>query len=369
MPFARSLVPLATLLLAAAPASAEQGTYRNLRDWMASCDNTRACRAYSLPPNAEEGGIALGIARSGDPEAGPQLSLHFADEGQIRRVRRVTVRSQTGAIASLSVGAGLTADGSSLRITDGRAATALLSEALRSRELRLVFEPPLPDMNAAALRISLDGASAALLWVDDRQKRLRTVTALARRGTEPASAVPPPVVPPAPQRRPASGGPAPSALAPVALNAVMAAFRNLPGDTCNQDDEERDGPSIDRLGPNLLLVGVTCWRGAYNFSRAYYLVDEGARPNVRPAAFPRPAVLPDDAERGSAEAANVLVNADYSAGTGSLAHFSKGRGIGDCGEIGQWSWDGRAFQPVSLKLMPVCRGIGPEHWFTLYRSR
>jgi hypothetical protein len=45
-------------------------------------------------------------------------------------------------------------------------------------------------------RISLAGASAAMLYMDERQRRLDTVTALVRRGARPASAVPaPPAVP------------------------------------------------------------------------------------------------------------------------------------------------------------------------------
>ncbi|MCA0320398.1 MAG: DUF1176 domain-containing protein [Proteobacteria bacterium] len=370
MPLARRLAPLATLLFAAAPASAQEpGTYREFRDWMAACDNTRTCRAYALPADPDVPRITLGLLRTGASDAAPQLYLHFTDEELVGRVRRVTIRSEAGVVATLSPGGGLTADDNIFRIADARAAAAILAEARRSRELRLVFEPPLPNVDRAALRISLDGAAAALLWIDDRQMRIGTVTALARRGSAPAAAVPVPVVPAEPQGLPSTGGPAPSELTPATMNAVMAAFRALPGDTCNQEDEERDAPSIDRLGPGQLLVGVRCWRGAYNFSRAYYLVDEGPQPNVRPASFPRPATPAPSQERDVAEADNVLVNADYVGETGSIDHYSKGRGIGDCGELGGWVWDGRAFQPTRLTLMPACRGILPSHWFSLYRTQ
>jgi hypothetical protein len=370
MPFARRVVPFAALLFAASPISAqEQGTYREFRDWMASCDNTRSCRAYALPAEPDIPRITLGLARTGDPEARPQLFLHFTDEDLVSKVRRVTIRSETGAVATLAVGGGLVADENIFSITDARAAAAILAEARRSKELRLAFDPPLPNVDASTLRISLAGASVALLWIDDRQQRISTVTALARPGTRPAVGIPAPTVPVAPQGRPTTGGPAPSELPAATMNAVMAAFRGLPGDTCNQEDEERGPPSVDRLGPGLLMVGIRCWRGAYNFSRAYYLVDEGPRPNVRPAAFPRPAALPRDADAGPAEPDNVLVNADYSGETGSISHYSKGRGIGDCGELGTWIWDGRVFQPVSLTLMPACRGILPLHWFRLYRTQ
>jgi hypothetical protein len=368
LPRAALLVASASLALAGQAGAEERGTYRTFRDWIAACDNTRSCRAFALPSDSDPVGIALGIARGGDPEAAPDLTLHFTDQEQVRNAGRVTIATEAGPVATLVIGEGLIVDENVYAITDKRAAAAILAAARRSRDLRLTFDPPMAGPDGGTLRISLDGASAALLWIDDRQKRVGTVTALARHGARPASAVPKPVVPAPPAARPATGGAAPAELAPAALEATMAAFRRIPDDHCNQDDPDRDGPSIDRLAPNLLLVGIRCWRGAYNFSRAYYFVEEGDRPNVRPASFPRPFTLPRTPD---AEAApdNILWNADFSPAMDSIGHFSKGRGIGDCGERGEWAWTGRAFEPVSLSLMPTCRGIDPGSWFTLYRTR
>ncbi len=363
------LAATVSLTLAGEAGAEERGTYRSFRDWVAACDNTRSCRAYALSADNDSVGVALGMARAGDPDAAPELTLHFADQDQIRNEGRVTITADTGPVATLVIGQGLIVDENVYAIADERAAAAILAAARRSRELRLTFDPPVAGQDGNALRISLDGASAALLWIDDRQKRVGTVTALARPGTRPAAAVPRPVIPAAPVARPATGGAAPAELAPATLEAAMAAFRRIPDDHCNQDDPDRDGPSIDRLAPNLLLVGIRCWRGAYNFSRAYYLVDEGARPNVRPASFPRPFDRPSGADAGSPPPDNILWNADFSPAMDSIAHFSKGRGLGDCGERGEWAWTGRAFAPVSLSLMPTCRGIDPGSWFTLFRTR
>jgi hypothetical protein len=361
---------LAALVLLAVPAGAqEQGTYRTFRDWMAACDNTRACRAYALSESSDSDGVALGLDRAAGAEATPELFLHFRDEELVTNDRKVTIRSETGDIATLTVGQGLRAEDNIYRITDRQAVAAILAEMRRSKEMRLILDPAPDRVDAGGIRISLDGASAAFLWIDDRQKRVGTVTALVRPGERPASAVPRPVVPAAPAGRPATGGAAPATLPPATLAAVMAAYRRIPGDDCNQDDPDRDEPSIDRLAPRLLLVGIRCWRGAYNFSRAYYLIDEGPRPNVRPAAFPRPYLQQEPREARTPPVDHILWNADFSTSTGTIAHFSKGRGIGDCGETGEWAWNGRAFQAMSIRLMPTCRGIRAGDWFTLYRTR
>jgi hypothetical protein len=367
----RSLI-LVGLLALASPATAaeERGTYRQFRDWIAACDNTRSCRAFALPEGADATGHALRIDRAGDPAAAPRIFFNLSDEDRMRREGRVSIRGMTGEIASLTIGRGFVAGEGQYEITDRQAVGAIIAELRRAKELRIAFDPKLTGQETEDLAVSLDGASAALLWMDDRQKRVGTVTALARPGERPASAVPlPPAAPAALASRLANGGPAPQALPRAITDAVMAAYRRIPGDDCNQEDGERGAPSIDRLGPQLLLVGIRCWRGAYNFSRAYYLVEEGERPQVRPAAFPRLAILPREPGAGPEPADNILWNADFSARTSGISHFSKGRGLGDCGERGHWQWDGRAFRPAMLRLMPVCRGVLSTYWFPLYRTR
>lgn len=367
---APSVAVAALALLTGSAGAQEIGTSRQFRDWMAACDNTRSCRAYGLSQTSDSDGVALGLDRAGEADAAPGLFIYAREDDLLAGGRTITIRSETGALATLAVGRGLQADENIFRITDRAAAAAILAEARRSKELRLVVEPAPANVDAAGIRISLDGAAAAFLWMDDRQKRVGTVTALARPGDRPASAVPrPPALPPTPAGKPATGGPAPSTLPPATLEAVMAAYRRIPGDDCNQDDPDRDAPSIDRLAPGLLLVGIRCWRGAYNFSRAYYYVDEGPRPNVRPASFPRPAILTQSDDANPPPADNILWNAEYTGENGTISHYSKGRGLFDCGDLGDWSWDGRAFRASWFAWMPTCRGVAAPYWFTLFRTR
>ena len=58
----------------------------------------------------------------------------------------------------------------------------------------------------------------------------------------------------------------------------------------------------------------------------------------------------------------------YRHATRILGSFAKGRGLGDCGDEAQWIWDGRAFQILSMRVMPVCRGVPGDDWPVLYQA-
>lgn len=362
---------IATTCLALPAFAQEAGALRSFRDWMAACDNTRVCRAFSLPEASESTGITLGLDREASPQAEPQFFIPVRDQERMPSRGRLILHGSAGPIATLEIGRGAVIDESAYRVTDRRANAAILAEARRAAELTLVFDPPLQGVDGVGpegVKISLSGASAALLWMDERQKRVGTVTALARPGNRQASEVPPaPPLPSQPPNPPATGA-APQSLAPATLEAVMAAFRAMPGDACDQDDEERGPPSVDRLSARQLLVGVRCWRGAYNFSRTYFIVEEGERPTVRAASFSRPGGA-SETDSGSPEPDSIIVNGEYDPQSGLINHFSKGRGLGDCGTIGHWRWDGRAFLPTFYQSMPTCRGVLLSNWFTLYRTQ
>lgn len=368
---ASAAIALAAAALIAGPAFGQAGSpLRQFRDWMAACDNTRVCRAIALPESTELSGVTLGLDRAAEPEAAPVLFIPVRDTEQMPSRGRITLRGAAGPIATLEIGRGAVIDDGSYKITDRAAMAAILAEARRASEITLTFDPPLriDGVGPEGITISLNGASAALLWIDEQQRRVGTVTALARPGTRPASEVPPAPALPSPPPAPPATSPPPQTLAPAMLERVMGAFRAMPGDACDQDDPDRGPPTIDRLGPTQLLVGVRCWRGAYNFSRAYFIAEEGERQGVRPASFGRPQGT-SETDSGSPEPDNIIVNGEYDAASGLINHYAKGRGLGDCGTIGHWRWDGRAFLPTFYQSMPTCRGVLQSSWFTLYRTR
>jgi hypothetical protein len=356
------LLTLAALLTAcvAGPARADDlGGLLIVRDWLAACDNVRTCRALSLPREDGEDQWYLRIDRDGEADAPVRLMILTTGESA-RRDGRLTLRADGQPVAVLTPGKGLSLQDDALIVEDRQAIAALIAAARRAAALTLTFETAAGRQ--AEPSISLDGASAALLWIDERQQRLDTVTALVRRGQKPTSAVPAPPPLPAPPSG-VTGNAAPPAAISAEIRQEMARQSK---DDCEPSDTpvDTDAAKLFRLGPSLLLASAPCFSGAYNFSRAYFLVDEGPQPNVRPALFPRP-YRGEDA--GGPD--NVLTNGDPDEREGQVSHFARGRGIGDCGDFGSWQWDGQAFRPIAFSRMPTCRRIGIDHWPALYRTR
>ena len=65
---------------------------------------------------------------------------------------------------------------------------------------------------------------------------------------------------------------------------------------------------------------------------------------------------------------NVLINSDYTPENGQLSYFAKGRGIGDCGGIGNYAWTGTGFALTTLSAMGECRQLPSDDWLVLFRS-
>ncbi len=103
------------------------------------------------------------------------------------------------------------------------------------------------------------------------------------------------------------------------------------------------------------MVALACSRGAYNLSSSFFIMPENEPAKAAPLSF--------------ADGGNDLTNASFDPRTGHIAFFDKGRGIGDCGAAGGYAWTGNAFVQTEFSMMGECRGISPEDWITLYRSK
>ncbi|KAF0132403.1 MAG: hypothetical protein FD152_1950 [Xanthobacteraceae bacterium] len=367
---------LAGLIRATAAAgAAELGEVRDFNDWMVGCDNVRVCRAHGFPAGGASGGFGLRVDRDAEGPARPRLYVSLDLAWEAPTAGSVTFATEQGPIRTLPFGAAFRHGEDALKIADPELVQAVLRALRRNRELRVTFSPAPKGADEPVPAISLSGASAALLWMDERQQRIGTVSSLAQPGNRSAGTLRAMRPPSAPAPRPLTRGDVPPSLSPAARAAVMERFRSELDRICDLDEEpgssEDTGSAeeglrvIHRLTGDTLLVGVRCWRGAYNLSRAYYLVTDGATPVVRPASFPQP-LARQESETEVPD--NILTNVELDAKTGRITHFSKGRGIGDCGERGEWGWDGTAFRPVSLHRMPHCRGV-IEAWFSLYQTR
>ena len=338
------LIALAAMLAAAGSADAA-GT-KQVKDWLGVCDNTGACTAFGFASEADETGAYLILRREAGAAAQPSVAIVF-DAGDTRPSAEWTLTLDGHPIAGVGP---VHAEGgdSGARATLSAGAAGALIAALRNGQ-SLAFSAGGKPVD----EISLGGSAAVLLWLDDQQGRVGTVTALARRGAKPASAVPPPGPPPLIRAAPAVDQKGVPARAPKGMTKDIA--------DCDLDPTLTPDDIVARLSPGLMLWGPQCAMGAYNEVSVFFLGNEQAR-NLKRISFPEPP--------GAGQASDdMLINANFDPKSQTLAMFSKGRGIADCGEQADWVWDGKAFQVISDNIMPACRGVAPDDWPALFVSR
>lgn len=200
--------------------------------------------------------------------------------------------------------------------------------------------------------VSLSGFVATMLRIDEQQGRLRTRSAIVRKGL--GAHVP------AAHARPAVIAKPTSIILPkerrkALATALCAQAQRQDSDLC--DDGERLVAPDTAWPParELHLVALGCSRGAYNLTPGFRTMKGDDPATARPVVFPR--------AEGGLE--NMLTNAAYDPKT---ELFSKGRGIGDCGAIGSYAWTGATFVRTAFSTMSECRGVGSDGWVQMHRS-
>lgn len=304
-------------------------TTRTFRDWTVVCDAANHCTAYTPAPDSQ--GYAI-LRLAAGPEAKAVLSLGTFEIRMLEGGMSMEIDGQT--FRGLSHGV----EGADYDVLSFNGPSPTILKLLsQGSSMALVS-------GAERMEYSLSGAAAAFLWIDERQGRLNTTTALIRRGTEPASAVPP-----APRLTAPTPGPVvrqtglPEAQAPAQLRALSAVK------ACLAEGSDW-GPEVARLSEDRLLWSIPCGAGAYNFSSKWFTTaNDGSNPIM--IQFPT-----------SDGADDLLTNAAYDPQTRKLSAFGKGRGIGDCGQVGEWIWTGTRFELLSEQIMQNCLGLPMEQW-------
>lgn len=323
---------LLSLLLALQPAPAPTEP-RTFGDWIVGCDNGRRCTAIGLHPEAADYQRDRPANLIIEREAGPDGAVLLAMEGfEGTAPERLQL---DGAAVDATIGSG---EADSVIVPRNGAA---FLEALRNGQRLDGFAAD----GTLVASFSLRGLSAAMLVMDEAQRRIGTTTALVRRGSRPASAVPAapalPVVRLAPR----------TTEAPIAI--PQARLRQLMREAqCDEADLERSEDRTSPLGGGATLLLLPCGSGAYNFSSVPFVVRrQGSRLAIAPAQFDT-ALNQLEQEEGH----RLLVNAGYDRANRMLEEFTKGRGLGDCGTRATYGWDGQRFRLLNRQEMPECRG-------------
>jgi hypothetical protein len=344
----RTILLAAALAALAAPAEAQE--VKHFKAWTAVCDNLKTCSALGYTEQGTDNDAFIRVTRAAGPAAEPVVRLKTAlaegDDGKAPLAWRIGVDGATP--AGLEAVAARAGDDDQRRAELTPSQSRALIAALRNGSMLSL------KGGKVQIDIGLSGSSAALLWIDDRQGRVGTVTAMAARGARPASAVP--AAPPAPVIRPAPAV-SQAGLPSKPPKAILASPQRK---DCDSDTALSQDPLVARLGPGQVLWGAPCSAGAYNLLSILFVADEAGKA-AREITAP-------DAQAADPNADDELMNIDYDAKTRTLTSFSKARGLGDCGSQASWVWDGKAFRLLDETVMPDCEGVTLDDWPSLYHA-
>lgn len=339
------LTPALLIAAAVAATAPDQtpGETKIFKDWYVACDNVWNCEAGTLADGTGElvTGQALRIWREGGPDAPIRIELSPPEE------------MATGP-ARLKIDARPALSGP--QDTEGdtwldEAQSLAIARALANGSNAAMI---LSDGKQVAL--SLAGSAAALRFIDAAQQRAGTTGAIIATGPRPDTALPPPL----PQLT------ARAASKLTELPDLKLYPKIIAESGCEyrmEGVEDTVHPLGQRGGLDMALVLIACDSGAYNFGSAVMVAsrpmeDPNAQWEFAPAKFDSPTGW------GGDDQVPQVVNADWTAETGTLFDRAKGRGIGDCGVASSYAWDGEMFRLSEKHEMGECRGAWewPRVW-------
>lgn len=249
--------------------AADRAGIKTFDTWTATCNNLADCVAVG----AQDGElVTVRVIRGAKPDAEPIVKLTLVrtddDKTPVSSVRLTAVDGDKKTAVDMP-NAAVSQDDARIVTVDlpPGASSSMFIDAFRNAA-SLTYKIGTSDGS-----FGLKGMSAALRWIDARQGRAGTATALVAKGMTPLSQVPAerpvPVVTAAPE----------GSAAKVTQVPIGAALKKaMPqGDDCEAElvtsREAGEGASAGTLGRDHLLVFVPCSRGAYNVSAALFFTD------------------------------------------------------------------------------------------------
>lgn len=316
--------PAAPIIAAALPPGpqATPGEMRTFRDWVVGCDNRLACTAVALGPDGAEFPTLRLVVTKAAGGALPRVIVDSNDD--VAAPASITIDGKP-------VAKGGRADDEGVIFT-GDDAVRLIEAIAQGKTGRIVA-------GKTEDALALNGAAAALRYMDERQRLAGTTAALVARGKDRPTASPP-ALPIVTRVRPSGRAVRPT-------TAQVTAMRRAADCQIEFLDEAQTRPEAHALGGGATLILLPCGAGAYNFMSAVFVIQGDG--TLRPATFDVPTGI--DPEAGEVA---QLVNAGF--GEGLLTSYAKGRGIGDCGVSQNFAWDGARFRLTEQSEMTECRG-------------
>ena len=327
---------LALLPLTAMAASTSIKGMGNYQDWDLVCDNTGTCRMAGYQEgDGSEHPVSILFTRAAGENAvveGKLTILPLGDDRDIQVGQDIEIwlnGKSLGKVKHIS-------DDVPDKLTEEQT-KALLSGLKKESEIRLTY-------GKTTLKVSDKGAAAAMLKMDEFQQRLNTPSALIRKGQEKHAVL-------APQ-------PAPK-IEVVSVNNrkttelkrgekqydnVLALLRKA-HDGCVDEDLESQDITIYPLTHNKVLAEALCFKGAYQGTNYYAVLDDKL----------------SKVEQVLAEQYNEA-GYDEKQGYAFVRGSYKGRALGDCLAGQDAVWNGKIFIRTSEWTTGSCKGLPGGTW-------
>lgn len=300
------------------------------KNWELVCDNTNTCRAAGYGADEGESSGSVLLTRIAGPGTVPTGEVTLADiesDGSTP-VAKLTLWINDKPLGSLK----LAKDGDwQLSKTQ---TLALINAVKGSGKVEFKGGP-------APFVLSGEGASAALLKMDDVQGRIGTPGAMTKKGDQPETTVPAAIAAPVIQAVKVEKAQERPLTAPEIAVLKPKLLATLQQDDCDrmqspQDNGEQaeEGITLTPLDKDHALISALCWRAAYNEGYGYWVIDSAL--NTTPV---------------------LVTNSASGYGEGEISMSQKGRGLGDCWGMASWVWDGEAFRKSSESTTGMCRYI------------
>lgn len=301
---------LAALLGSALSSQADDGAYKDFKDWQVLCSQTRSCTMRQFLAGTQLSGFEL--RRSGKPDAPVLLVVSPSDSAltESEGAPEATIAIDGGEPLVLT-GPSVTAEAGTYAFTLNAdfIGNGLIDGLKNGTTAKITLKRG--DMTAAA-DLPLAGAAASLLFIDEYQDRIGHTDAMSAKGDKAPN-------PPLPVTDITS-----IADLPEAIRAHFAEG----GNCADTDPSMLDGNALSHAtDENTTIYVMPCGSsGAYNIPYAAYVDSFGM---IAPLAFP---TMLDGAPSASPQAFNLA----YDLKEKRFSSFFKGRGISDCGTYSQW---------------------------------
>lgn len=321
---------------------------QTFRQWGAICFSDAGCEAATADrePSPPGENLRLVVERTGPDAAGWHIAVEFLKAPPDPK-RALAFRFDDGTAVSLTPQSDMQPFRTAERfyITDPAALANLLPAMAKGEHVRLDYVDVAAEPRS--YQLSLEGLTAAMRWIEDE---LGVVGAQR-------TPVPPQGLPQS-EPLPASEAAARAGIPPPVVSTHLAQSGcEDPGSELMRQFE----PIIEQVSETAILYAIPCIAGAYNVAYRLYARETGEIGGVKTLYF----ATYSDVYHWSGT--DLLYNIKVD-GT-KLTALYKGRGPGDCGTAGEWTWVDFGYRLDRFSAQEQCRGVPPEQWPVVFPPR